>query len=148
MRISSLLFVLLISCNPVKQVLKDREKLNKVAEQVVRMGYCANDTTFITKSDTIVTHDTTTELQVEVFSSNDTVYKYETKYRDIVKKVIIRDTIKAVVIDNSRIKLLQADSAILSQKMTDYKQKADSRLNWLLLIAVAFGLYLFFKYKP
>lgn len=43
-----ILSVLIIAaCNPVKQVLKDKAKLDKVAEEVVRRGYCVNETTFV-----------------------------------------------------------------------------------------------------
>jgi len=43
-----ILSVLIIAaCNPVKQVLKDKTKLDKVAEEVVRRGYCVNETTFV-----------------------------------------------------------------------------------------------------
>jgi predicted DNA binding CopG/RHH family protein len=49
-----ILGVSLFACNPVKQVIKDQEKLDKVAEEVIRRGYCRNDTTIVTHvSDTI-----------------------------------------------------------------------------------------------
>lgn len=38
---------IIAACNPVKQVLKDKAKLDKVAEEVVRRGYCVNETTFV-----------------------------------------------------------------------------------------------------
>lgn len=47
-KIILILSVLIIAaCNPVKQVLKDKAKLDKVAEEVVRRGYCVNETTFV-----------------------------------------------------------------------------------------------------
>lgn len=42
-------FILLIGCNPVKQVLKDKAKLDLVAKEVIKQGYCVNDTTVIEK---------------------------------------------------------------------------------------------------
>jgi hypothetical protein len=38
----------MLSCNPVKKVLKDNEKFEQVAQEVVRRGYCVNDTTKVT----------------------------------------------------------------------------------------------------
>lgn len=136
------------SCNPVKKVLRDPEKFDIVVTEVIKRGYCVNDTTFVTKSDTLLTFDTVTNTIKETKIINDTAYIYDTKYRTITKKLIIRDTVKAVVLDNARIKLLEADSATLSQKVIEYKGKAAERLNWLLFVFIAIGLYLFLKYKP
>jgi len=44
--LSSVLFII-AACNPVKQVLKDQAKLDKVAEEVIRRGYCVNETTTV-----------------------------------------------------------------------------------------------------
>lgn len=40
--------ILLLSCNPVKQVLKDQEKFDVVAKEVIRRNYCKADTVKIT----------------------------------------------------------------------------------------------------
>lgn len=48
-------FAILYSCNPVRRVLKDPVKFNEVANEVVRRGYCTNDTTIITQvTDTVI----------------------------------------------------------------------------------------------
>jgi hypothetical protein len=44
--LSSVIFII-AACNPVKQVLKDQTKLDKVAEEVIRRGYCVNETTTV-----------------------------------------------------------------------------------------------------
>lgn len=142
------LLLSLVSCNPVKKVLRDPEKFDIVVTEVIKRGYCVNDTTFVTKSDTLVTYDTVTNTIKETRIVNDTAYIYDTKYRTITKKIIIRDTVKSIVLDNARIKLLQADSASLTQEMIKYKGKAAERLNWLLFAIIAIGLYFFLKYKP
>lgn len=55
-------FLLLIGCNPVKQVLKDKTKFDLVAEEVVRRGYCVNDTIVIEKiKDSVVYKDSIIE---------------------------------------------------------------------------------------
>lgn len=52
-----LVSLLFVSCNPVKQVLKDQTKFNKVAEEVIRRGYCVNDTVVETVIDTLYKTD-------------------------------------------------------------------------------------------
>lgn len=47
----------IVSCNPVKQVLKDKVKFDKVAEEVIRRGYCVNDTIIETVVDTLYKTD-------------------------------------------------------------------------------------------
>jgi len=52
------LLILLISCNPVKKVLQDKTKFDIVANEVIRRGYCVNDTLVIEKiKDSIVYKD-------------------------------------------------------------------------------------------
>lgn len=53
-----LLLSSIVSCSPVKQVLKDKNKFDKVAEEVIRRGYCVNDTTVVTEyKDSVVYKD-------------------------------------------------------------------------------------------
>jgi len=139
----------LLSCNPVKQVLNDREKLDKVAEQVVRMGYCANDTTFIVKSDTTIKVDTLVQIDtaVEYQTINDTTFVTKWKTRDILKSVIIHDTIKSVVVDNSRLNLISADLAAERIKAMEWEGKANKRAGWLIILILAIAGYVYLKIK-
>lgn len=144
------LFILLfISCNPVKQVLRDQDKLEQVAKVVVAGGWCANDTTFITKSDTLVEVDTLTYVNTETHTQivNDTTYITKWKSRDIKTTVTIRDTLKSYIVDNARVRLLQTDSTTLTAKMNEYKRKANTRLSWLLSLLIIIGVYIYFKLK-
>jgi len=136
------------SCNPVKQVLNNRAKFEEVKNEVIRLGLCANDTTFITASDTLIQYDTTVQKETEILTIGDTVYVTKWQTRDIVKKLTIRDTIKSVVVDNSRVQLLQADLKAIEAKAKEYKEKADKRLSYLILAGVILGLWVFFKIKP
>jgi len=144
------LFILLfISCNPVKQVLRDQDKLEQVAKVVVAGGWCANDTTFITKSDTLIYTDTIIRIDTETYTQiiNDTTYITKWKSRDIKTTITIHDTLKSYIVDNARIKLLQTDSTTLTQKMNEYKRKANTRLSWLLSLIIIIGVYVYFKLK-
>lgn len=45
----------MLACNPVKRVMQDQQKFDKVAEEVIRRGYCVNDTVTVeTIKDSIV----------------------------------------------------------------------------------------------
>jgi len=48
------LLLLISACNPVKQVLKDNDKFERVAQEVVKRGYCINDTVTIAVTDTVI----------------------------------------------------------------------------------------------
>jgi hypothetical protein len=145
----SLLLLLLIGCNPVKQVLRDQEKLEEVAKVVVKGGWCANDTTFVVKSDTLVEVDTLVKIDTltDTYVLNDTTYITKWKTREITKSITIHDTIKSFIVDNARVRLLQADSTRLINLANDYKSKADSRLNWLISLLVLIALFIYLKLR-
>lgn len=140
-----LISIFLLSCNPVKQVLRDKEKLDKVAEYVVSNGYCANDTIIQSKSDTLITYDTIYEKNdiIRNILKTDTLRLPFTK--TLVKTIRITDTIQKVVVDNARIRLLEAKLAIQTEKVEEYKAKAKSRLNWLVLLLIAICVRILYK---
>lgn len=141
-----LISLLFLSCNPVKQVLRDKEKLDAVAEVVVSSGYCANDTIIQTKSDTLITYDTLYQRGEDIIRDvwhTDTLRLPLTK--KIVKTIRIRDTINQVVVDNARIKLLEAKLAVQTEMTEEYKAKAKSRLNWLILLLLVISIRLLYK---
>jgi hypothetical protein len=145
----SILLLLLVGCNPVKQVLRDQEKLEEVAKVVVKGGWCANDTTFITTSDTLVELDTLVRIDTltDTYVLNDTTYITKWKTREITKSITIHDTIKSFIVDNARVRLLQADSTRLNNLANEYKSKADSRLNWLISLLVLIALFIYLKLR-
>lgn len=141
-----LISLFLLSCNPVKQVLKDREKFEQVAKEVVKAGYCVNDTTYVYSKDTTIQVDTLYEKGITIFKD---IFHKDTlrvpTYKTIVKTITIRDTIKSVVVDNARIKLLEADLAVISKKADEYQVKAESRLKWLILLLIAILVKILYK---
>lgn len=142
-------FFWLLSCNPVKQVLSDRQKLDEVAKEVVRLGYCANDTIIVSKSDTLVEWDTLTILEDKPFIEiiNDTVHITKWKTNTITKTLTIRDTIRATVVDNARLVLLQQDLFKANEERLNWKERANKYLGWLLVLIFCIGAYIFIKYK-
>ena len=141
--------MLFIGCNPVKQVLRDQEKLEQVAKVVVKGGWCANDTTFITKSDTLIAYDTLVNVKVQIDTQkvNEYVYITNWKTRDIIKSVTIHDTLKSFIVDNARVRLLQADSSRLSSESILWEGKAKKRQLWIFLLLGVIALYFYLKNK-
>lgn len=139
------LILLFVSCNPVKQVLRDQEKLEEVAKVVVKGGWCANDTTFITKSDTLVKIDSFIRIDTQTDTQiiNDSVYITKWKTRDIIKSITIHDTLKSFIVDNARVRLLQADSARLSNDSITWEGKAKRRQLWIFALI---GVWLLIRY--
>jgi hypothetical protein len=113
--------------------LRDQEKLEEVAKVVVKGGWCASDTTFITKSDTLIEVDTLVRVDTETFTEivNDTTYITKWKTRDIVKSTTIHDTLKSYIVDNARVRLLQTDSARLNGEVITWEGKAKRRQLWI-----------------
>jgi hypothetical protein len=136
-----LLIIVLFGCNPVKQVLKDKSKFDEVAKEVIRQGYCANDTLVIVKSDTIVKVDSLIEISSDTTIINDTAYITLFKNRNFYKTITIHDTIRAVIVDNARVNQLQADLSKITKQSEEHKQNATHRLYWF-IIACAIILFL------
>jgi hypothetical protein len=136
-----LLILLLVGCNPVKQVLNDKAKFDEVAKEVIRQGYCANDTTIIVKSDTIVEVDSLIEIQSDTTIINDTAYVTKWETRNFTKTLTIHDTLRSVIVDNARVRQLQADIEHITKQSEEHKHNATNRLYWF-IIACAVILFL------
>jgi hypothetical protein len=136
-----LFIIVLFSCNPVKQVLNDKAKFDQVAAEVVKQGYCANDTTIIVKSDTIVEVDSLIEIQSDTTIINDTAYITNWETKNFYKTLTIHDTLRSVIVDNARVNQLQGDLGKITKESEEHKQKATQRLYWF-IIACAVVLFL------
>jgi hypothetical protein len=106
--IATLILTLLFSCNPVKQVLKDESKMRQVWNEGALIGWCVNDSVFINKSDTLINFDTlyALDIQVDTIFLNDVQTIVKKEIKTVTKTVTIRDTLKTVIVDNSRVALL------------------------------------------
>jgi len=78
---------------------------------------------------------------------NDTTYITKWKTDVVTKKVTIRDTVKSVVVDNARIKLLQEDLIKANEERLNWKERANKTFGYLLLLICGIGVYLFLKFK-
>jgi len=101
--IAMLLFISAIGCDPVRRVLDDPAHRTRVADELLRDGLCRYDTLTIVKRDTIIKTDTIGEIVIftDTTIERDTVRITATKWRDIVRTVTIRDTLKMTVVDAS-----------------------------------------------
>jgi hypothetical protein len=144
-----LILLIFVSCNPVKLVLKDPVKFEAVADEMIKRGYCLNDTVYQHSSDTIEVHDTTTMVLVDTTVINDTTYLWETKFQTITKVRTIRDSIKAVVIDSAQVRVLRKQLAA-ANVLKDAAVKDMKGLRKILQIgaaAAAVFFLLLFKLK-
>lgn len=152
-----MLALVLSSCNPLKQVLKDEYKMRQVWNEGALDGWCVNDTTIISKSDTLISYDTlySLDFRTDTFQIDREVVKIKT----VVKTVCIRDTVNKIVTDNSRIDLLTKQLAAKDGQINQLKEsikaaedkaaKERKRANkWMLyfwIVVSAVGIYLFRK---
>jgi hypothetical protein len=149
---NSLLIVVvmvLVGCNPVRFVLRDAPSFRIVADEVIKRGYCLNDTTYIHSSDTLEVHDTTTMVYVDTTIVNDTTYLWETKFHTVTKVRTIRDSVKLVVIDSARINVLRKE---LKDSETKLKaalgdQKGLKKIMFLMGGGSLLFFLLLFKFK-
>jgi hypothetical protein len=144
-----LLLILFGSCNPVKQVLGDNKKFEVVAAEVIKRGYCECDTLYKFKTDTLEVHDTTTIVYVDTAVINDTTYLWETKFHTVTKVRTIRDSVKMVVIDSARIKVLtkELSDAKSMEKLAVGDMKKLQRMVYLIGGGALLFFLLLFKLK-
>lgn len=144
-----LLLILFGSCNPVKQVLGDNKKFEVVAAEVIKRGYCECDTLYKFKTDTLEVHDTTTFVYVDTTVINDTTYLWETKYHTITKVRTIRDSVKLVLVDSARIKVLtkELSDAKSMEKLALSDIKSLRKIIYLLGAGALIFFLLLFKLK-
>jgi hypothetical protein len=129
--IATAIFIFLGSagCNPVKKVLKDPRRTAVMAAEIIKRGYCANDTTIIEIHDTTTTIDTVDVpvIFTDTIMRNDTLVFWETKYYDIIKTKTVVKHINHFVIDSARINVLEKELHEWKIKFTNVDQK---RKNW------------------
>jgi len=101
--VAILLFISAVGCDPVRRVLDDPAHRTRVADELLRDGLCRYDTLVVTKTDTIIKTDTIGEIVIftDTTIERDTVRITATKFREIVRTVTIRDTLRMTVVDAS-----------------------------------------------
>jgi hypothetical protein len=141
--------VVFVGCNPVRFVLRDAPSFRIVADEVIKRGYCLNDTTFVYNTDTLEVHDTTTMVYVDTAVINDTTYFWETKFETITKVRTIRDSIKSVVVDSAHVQVLrrQLNDAVKLRDVSMSEMKGLRRMLYLIGGGALMFFLLLFKLK-
>ena len=135
-------FTILYSCNPVKRVLKDPVRMNEMASEMIRRGYCANDTTIITNiSDTVYINDQE-NLDTLIFEQGicnfDTTLKSGTriKFQDgillirekkQVKTRVITKQVDNMIRDTQYENLLKQDISVYRDSIIQFKAVISSK---------------------
>jgi hypothetical protein len=128
-------------------VLNDKAKFDEVAKEVIRQGYCANDTLVIVKSDTIVRVDSLIEVHSDTTVINDTAYITLWNNKMFTKTFTVHDTLHSVVVDNARVSQLQADLGTQAKKTEEYKEQATNRLYWFIIACAVVLFLILYKIK-
>ena len=144
-----LILLLFAGCNPVRQVLKDPVKFEAVADEMIKRGYCLNDTIYKYSTDTLEVHDTTLVVDTLVEVRNDTTYLWETKYHTIRTLKVVKDTIHSVVVDSSVLQVYRKEAAKMKAER-DIMEKDIKGLKKIIgygAAAVSIFFLLLFKLK-
>jgi hypothetical protein len=137
-----ILALIALSCNPGKQLQKAEVRLAQAGRLP---AICAER--YPVKSDTLYVRDSV--IKIDTFLSgeyifdtiriNDTVINIQykpleiVKYKTLTKVEVVTDKAKEAAWSAS-VSQLQAKIGILSAQATEYKDKAKTRLNWLILL--------------
>jgi hypothetical protein len=136
--------LILFSCNPVKQVLKDPAKVEKVGREWEKRNPCIVDSIVTVKSDTIFKLDTLYNILTDtviVDGKPTTIIKYVPEL--ITKTVTIRDSVKTDKSDLRRLNialdsvnwykgLTQQFKAKFEQQITETKHERARGNKWVL----------------
>lgn len=155
--------LVLMACNPVKQVLKDKEKLDKVAEEVIRKGYCVTDTTVLVQ-DSVVYRDSVIEFKVPcpvdtIIGDDGTQINIRSGV--LTAKLKSKDTYKTIektVRDRSYENILKADIAqrdsaikayinILSQEQAKTATAKKEANTWKWRLWLLIGVFAVYKLR-
>lgn len=145
MRNIILISLILSSCNPVRYVLNHNDKRSEIITILKSQGICNPDTLTYFMTDTIIKVDTIgiIEIFTDTFVVNDTIKIITYKYRDILKTIIVRDTVKSVVIDSDRVNALSqinakivTENELLKAQKRNYGYIALTLFAFLLLLLV------------
>lgn len=139
--VTFLLLLVTFSCNPVRQLNKAEARLAQAGRlpALCSERFPIKDTTYI--KDTLIKIDTflSGEYIFDTLRVNDTLYKIEYKPLEIIKTKTLTKVVKVedrakVEALSVRVSQLEANRGTLIQELADYKAKAKSRLNWLILV--------------
>jgi hypothetical protein len=136
------LFFGMSGCNPIKRVLSNQAKRDQMAAEIIKLGYCINDTTIVEIHDTTMTTDTidVPVIFTDTLIRNDTVFFWETKYFDIVKTKVVTQKIDRVIVDSAKVQVLTRELAQTKAALADSNVR---RKQWRTQFGAAFSALIF-----
>jgi hypothetical protein len=143
-----LLLLLLASCNPLRKaerrVLASPDASERIFRELEKTRPCANDTSFVTILDTLVTNDTIIDYKRDTINNVITLTeKGKTIYK--TKKVVEVKT--GYIVDTRRLGIL-ADSVRFYKTSLDIASKTSYEYKkWLILLVLAIIAYFIIKVK-
>jgi hypothetical protein len=135
------LIMVTIGCNPGKQLSKAEARLAQAGRlpAICSERFPIKDTTYI--KDTLLRIDTllSGEYIFDTTRINDTIWEIKYKPLEIVKTKTLTKIVKVedrakVEALSTRVSQLEANRGNLIKELAEYKAKAKSRLNWLILV--------------
>lgn len=147
-----------VSCNPIKQVQRNKERWEQVKDIVIESGACKSDTNIIVKSDTLISVDTLPvhDTTYTFYHYNDTVIVTKTIVKPTVRNIRIIDTVSRIVRDVALENVYRAekDSAVAQMRVMQsdvVKYKGSSQRNlWMFIASIVLNvllIVLLFKFK-
>lgn len=137
-----LFILILLGCNPIKKaerrVLNDRESSERVFRELEKTHPCANDTTIILKSDTLVSTDTITDYKRDTINN---VITLTEKGKVIVKTIKVKDIKVGYIVDTRRLGIMADSLRIYKASLEnsiDTSKKWKLRFWVLILIIIGF----------
>lgn len=140
--IAALAFLcMLASCDPVRRVMYDPEKKDRIKADLLAEGLCRPDTFLLVVTDTLVETDTLEALvlQTDTLHVNDTLYITRTKWRDVIKKTTIRDTILKTIEDRALAQSLRDENIALKARLEQRKERDFDAMLWVALAGAVMG---------
>lgn len=132
---------LLASCDPVKRVLGDPDKKDRVKTTLLKEGICRPDTFLLVITDTLVSTDTIGVIvtETDTIVTFDTVRITNTKWREILKTVTIRDTLLKTIEDRAQVDALTQETVALKARLAERKEKEFDSMLWIALAGAVMG---------
>lgn len=139
--IAVLIIALMASCNPVKQVLKDSKKIDKVWEKALLQGRCLNDSITVVNTDTLYSSDTIYGIDYltdTAYINGETVITKTTTVNKIINRY------KTVIVNNHTVvkdtKQLTIYKGIVEDLTNDLRLTKQQRNKWTFRFFALLGI--------
>lgn len=142
------LFLALVSCNPLqkaqKRILANPEASERIFRELEKTRPCANDTSFVTILDTLVTSDTITDYKRDTINNVITLTEAgKTIYK--TKKVVEVKT--GYIVDTRRLGIMADSLRFYKTSLDNATHTAYQYKKWLILAIIAILIYIIIKVK-